>query len=178
MIFEDIRKGRRRTVLTVLGVPWVATSRAWISPITFSAMGILLAVLMRSGEAAAATVLTGIGYGALLYAAEAVHTVGHTLSGRAVRSPMTANVLTATLHSNEYPPDAGQVARPVHIGRAVGGPLANLAVGLIAAAALTQVASPWLRFFSQANLLVGVAALFPIPKIDGSVIWRELLRRR
>jgi Zn-dependent protease len=39
------------------------------------------------------------------------------------------------------------------------------------------VDSDWVRFFSQVNVLVGVSVLLPIPTIDGSVIWRELLRR-
>jgi Zn-dependent protease len=177
-IFEDVRKGPRRTLLKVMGVPWVATRRAWVSPIAFAAVGILLAWMMPFGEPTGVRLLVGVGYGALLYAAEVVHTIGHTVSGRAVGSPMTANVLTATLHSNEYAADTGAVARHVHIGRAIGGPLANLVVGLLSAAALAQIASPWIRFFSQVNLLVGAAALLPIPGIDGSVIWRELLRRR
>jgi Zn-dependent protease len=177
-IFEDVRKGPRRTLLKVMGVPWVTTRRAWVSPIVFAVVGILLAWMMPSGEPTGMRLLIGVGYGALLYVAEVVHTIGHTVSGRAVGSPMTANVLTATLHSNEYAADTDAVARHVHIGRAIGGPLANLVVGLLAAAALAQVASPWIRLFSQVNLLVGVGALLPIPTIDGSVIWRELLRRR
>jgi Zn-dependent protease len=179
LIFEDIRKGPRRSLLKVLGVPWVATSRAWMSPIVFAAAGILLAWMMPpGGPPIGMKLLVGVGYGALIYLAEIVHTIGHTVSGRAVGAPMTANILTATLHSNEYAADRTAVARHVHIGRAIGGPLANLVVGLLAAAALAQVASPWIRFFSQVNLLVGAAALLPIPTIDGSVIWRELLRRR
>jgi Zn-dependent protease len=177
LIFEDVRKGPRRILLRVMGIPWVATPRAWISPIVFAAVGVLLALMMPSGEPTGVRLLTGLGYGALLYVAEIVHTIGHTVSGGAVGSPMTANVLTATLHSNEYAADTTAVARHVHIGRAIGGPLANLVVGLLAAAALAQTGSPWLRFFSQVNLLVGAAALLPIPTIDGSVIWRELLRR-
>jgi Zn-dependent protease len=175
--FEDVRRVPRRRLFIWMGVPWEATPRAWISPFAFAFFGILLAFLAQADSRPAPRVLTGVGYGALLYAAEMVHTIGHIVSGRAVGSPMAANVLTATLHSNEYAPSAGPVPRHVHIGRAIGGPLANLAVGLLAAAVLSRVDSDWVRFFSQVNVLVGVSVLLPIPTIDGSVIWRELLRR-
>ncbi|HLB65583.1 MAG TPA: hypothetical protein VJJ46_12145 [Anaerolineales bacterium] len=178
LIFEDIRRAGRRRLFVLMGVPWEATPRAWVSLPLAAALGMLIAAAASPGQPVGGTILTGIGYGALLHLAEAIHTIGHTVSGRAVGSPMTANVLTATVHSNEYAASPEPVPGHIHIGRALGGPLANLAVGLMAIGLNAWVGSPWLRFFSQVNLLVGAAALLPIPTIDGSVIWRELLRRR
>lgn len=177
LVFEDIRRVRRRRLFVLLGVSWEATPHAWVSLPIAAALGVLVAWLATPGRAPAAIALAGVGYGALLHLAEAVHTIGHTISGRAVGSPMAANVLTATVHSNDYAPSSEPVPGHVHIGRALGGPLANMTVGLAVVGVSVWIDSPWLRFFSLANLAVGVAALFPIPTLDGSVIWRELLRR-
>jgi Zn-dependent protease len=176
LVFEDIRRVRRRRLFALMGVPWEATPHAWVSLLIAAALGVLVAGLDSPGRAPAAIALTGIGYGALLHLAEVVHTIGHTVSGRAVGSPMAANVLTATVHSNEYASSSEPVPGHVHIGRALGGPLANMAVGLVVVGLSVWIDSHWLRFFSLANLAVGVAALLPIPTLDGSVIWRELLR--
>jgi hypothetical protein len=176
LVFEDVRRVPRRRLFVLMGVPWEATSHAWVSLLIAAALGLLVVWLDSPGRAPAATILIGIGYGALLHLAEGVHTIGHTVSGRAVGSPMSANVLTATVHSNEYALSSDPVPGHVHIGRALGGPLANMAVGLVAVGLSVWIDSHWLRFFSLANLAVGMAALFPIRTLDGSVIWRELLR--
>ncbi len=160
-----------------MGVPWEATPLAWVSLVVATVLGVLVALATFPGRATAGVALTGIGYGALLHLAEAVHTLGHTMSGRAVGSAMAANVLTATVHRNEYTASSEPVPGHIHIGRALGGPLANLALGLLTAGLGVWTASHWLRFFSLANLAVGVTALLPIPTLDGAVVWGELLRR-
>ena len=171
-------RARRRRLFVLMGVPWEATPRAWVSPFLAASLGVLVALAAPSGDPAGTRILTGIGFGALLYAAVVVHSIGHVFSGRAVGSPMSANVLTATFHANEYAESPEPVPGHVHIGRALGGPLANFAIGLVAVGLNAGLHSVWLSYFSQANLIFGVLALLPIPTIDGSVIWRELLRRR
>jgi len=178
LIPEDVKRTPRRRLFTLKGVPWEATPRAWMSPFLAVGLGLAAAFAGRSGAPIGSRILAGIGYGVSLYAAVIVHAVGHIISGRAVGSPMAANVLTATFHLNEYAEPAEPSPPHIHIGRALGGPLANLIAGLAAIGLSSILRSPWLASFSAANLAFGALALLPIPTIDGEVIWRELLKRR
>jgi Zn-dependent protease len=178
LIPEDVKRAPRRRLFALMGVPWEATRRAWISPFLAAGLGLAAAFAARSPDPVGPRILTGIGYGVSLYSAVILHAVGHIISGRAVGSPMAANIVTATFHLNEYAEPAEPLPPHIHIGRALGGPMANLIVGLAAIGLSSILGSHWLASFSAANLAFGALALLPIPTIDGEVIWRELLRRK
>ncbi len=178
LIPEDVGRAPRRRLFTLMGVRWEATPRAWMSPFLAAGLGLAAAFAARSGAPIGSRILAGIGYGVSLYAAVIIHAAGHIVSGRAVGSPMAANIVTATFHLNQYAEPAGPLPAHVHIGRALGGPLANLIIGLGAIGLSSILPSAWLASFSLANLAFGALAFLPIPTIDGEVIWRELLRLR
>lgn len=169
-VFEDIHTAPRRKLFTLWGVRWLATTTAWLSVPLFLAAGIVLALL--GGDSFG----HGLALGAAIFVANVVHSFGHILSGKAVGAPMHANLVTATRHINLYTgPQEGLPAR-VHLGRALGGPLTNLIVGLLALILHFSAGGTLLRTFGMVNVVIGVGAFAPIPSADGEVIWRELRR--
>lgn len=103
----------------------------------------------------------------------ALHSLGHILSARAAGAPMDTLMINAvhwvTLYANDnVPPEA-------HIGRSVGGPLANLS-GILLVRGLRSLLpkGPFGRdlvdVFGAFNLAIGGAALLPAPSFDGGVL--------
>jgi Zn-dependent protease len=91
-----------------------------------------------------------------------------------VNAPMKALIMTATVGVTHFEDEGEQVSR-VHVGRSLGGPLLNLAVGVVAVALyLFALDSYFLLFLGIVNLGFGVFTILPIPSLDGSVILREL----
>jgi len=177
LIFEDVTTTARRKLFTWLGVEWLATPWAWLSGPFFLGLGLACALAGASKGPLDARLRMGPGYGLLLFLSNGLHTVGHIVSGRMVRSPMQANLITATFHVNLYLGDPAAYPARVHIGRALGGPLFNLLIGFMGIAVLVVLPSAWLTFFALANLVVGLWLLIPLPGLDGEVIWGQLRRR-
>jgi hypothetical protein len=64
------------------------------------------------------------------------------------------------------------------IGRSLGGPLANIIVGLMAFGISRLLPTAWLLSFCVFNLAIAVWTIFPMPSMDGWVIWGELFSFR
>lgn len=174
-VFEDIDTAARRRLFSFLGVPWLATPWAWVSVPGFLALGVLIAAAGGVGDSGEECFMIGLGYGALIFAANILHTVGHILSARAAGGPVDTVLITATRHLTLYLGAQDGVPRRTHLGRALGGPLMNLTLGLIVLALAGS--GRFLGFFGTVNLVIGVGALLPIRSVDGEVIWRETLGR-
>ena len=115
----------------------------------------------------------GLGYAVLIAASIVLHTIGHLLFGHWVGYPMQGNLLTATLPVNLY--DGHRYPSRIHVIRSLGGPAMNLLVALVAIG-LNRLAgvNQFLTFLAGVNLLFVLAALMPIPTMDGGVLVREL----
>ena len=171
MIFEDVETVPRRELFRVLGVPFTATPTAWVSVIPFFIIGIIIAFISLSDDSVIARLIFGIIYGLLIEAAYLLHDVGHVIGGRSVGSAMDENLMTRSRHVNIYR-GIQDFPKQVHLSRALGGPLFNIFVGLMAFA--LPIDGHVVTFFAIVNLVIGFGSFLPIPSIDGEVIWREL----
>jgi len=176
MVFENVKTAPRRRLFTLWGVPWLATPWAWASVPAFLAAGIVLAMIAGAGESGEERAVLGLGYGVLLLIANVLHSLGHIIGGKWAGHPMDANLVTATRHINIYRGHQGHLPRRVHLGRALGGPVMNLVVGILALIVGQVVEGSLIDSFGVMNVALGVVALAPIPTVDGEVIWRELLK--
>lgn len=167
-------------LFTLLGVRWEATPYAWINVLLFILAGVIIALALEPDAPIWKTLLSGVGYGLLVYLTYVLHGVGHTIGGKIFGAPMDANLITTIRHINVYTGDQSAYSKRVHIGRALGGPAINLLAGVAALGLWARAGGRGLWLFSAANLITGAAALLPIPSIDGWVVWGELLgfRRR
>lgn len=175
LVLEDTGAVRRRRLFALLGVEWLATPYAWLSVPFFAALGTALALAMQRSEHLESRLTAGLVYGALLYLAHVLHSLGHIFSAKWAGAPMQANLLTATFHVNLYHGDQSTISKAVHIKRALGGPALNLLSGLIAVALGVMVQNPFLGFFAFASIAFSVFVLLPIPSLDGGVIWGQIL---
>jgi hypothetical protein len=136
--------------------------------------GVLASMVIGPGKGPWNKLMTGLGYTLSIAATVAFHAIGHILGGRLVGAPMWANLLTATLPINQYRDDQLYPSR-VHLGRALGGGLANLSVGALLLAANGAVGGHhFLRFGALTNLGMWLVAWSPLPSLDGRVVVREL----
>jgi Zn-dependent protease len=139
-------------------------------------LGLAMAVARPGHEDAVRVVVVGVGYGALLYSANLLHSLGHVLAGRLVGTPVEAILMTSTRDVVLYAqPGAAAPVRP-RVGRALGGPVANLAVGLVLILAGHWAQARWVFFAGLMNVLIALWTLMPVPSLDGWVIWRTLVR--
>jgi Zn-dependent protease len=175
MVFEDIHATTHRKLFTILGVDWLATPYAWLSLPIFLALGILTGFAGEHSRGTEVWLPIGLGYGLLLYLVNTLHSIGHILSGKLVRAQMDANLVTATLHVNLYYGEPKNFSKWVHIGRALGGPIFNVVMGLIALGLWKISGSYFLAAFANLNVLVGIASLAPVPTLDGWVVWGKLM---
>lgn len=118
--------------------------------------------------------MVGIVYGLLIILAGFCHGLGHIISSRMVGAPVSAVIETATVSVTYYDGDDELLPSRVHVGRALGGPVLNIAVGLLALGINAGVGSYFLGFFGVVSILFGLFTLLPIPSLDGAVILREL----
>jgi hypothetical protein len=171
---------RQRKVFTIADVDCFVTPYAWLSVPLFVLLGIICAIAVQSGREIGECLKTGIVYGLLLYLSNILHSVGHVIAGKIVGSPGGAVRVTSTFHVNYHRCDPAVCTRWKHIGRSLGGPLINLLVGGVVLLLVDKTGHKWLAFLGTANLVVGGWLLLPIPRLDGWVIWGELLgfRRR
>ncbi|MBN1202837.1 MAG: hypothetical protein JXJ20_13380 [Anaerolineae bacterium] len=173
-VFEDIQTTPRRPLFTLLGVRWLATPYAVLSIPIFVGLGVVIGLVGSAGETPGTSLLIGLVYGLLLFLMNVLHSLGHILSGKLVGAPMDANLVTATRHINIYDGPQDGYPRRVHLGRALGGPLMNILVGIVTLIVWALVGGDVLRFFAVVNLVAGIGSLAPVRSVDGEVIWREL----
>lgn len=120
--------------------------------------------------------VAGLTYAAVLYAANILHTVGHIIAGRVVGSSVDIVLMTSTRDVMIYTQPGAAAPACCRVGRALGGPVANLAVGcaLILAGHLTEAS--WTVAAGAINVGVAIWTLMPVPSLDGWVIWSILTR--
>lgn len=174
LVAEDL--GARRSLFRAFGVTWWATRYAWLSPFSWASLATVMALVDQ--QAGGARLPAALEYWAILYAANVVHSLGHVVAGRLARAPVQGILLTSTRDVVVYvQPGAAAPARR-RLGRALGGPLANLAVGCAAFLAGRSAQTGWLVTVGVINLGVAIWTLMPVPSLDGWVIWKVLGRSR
>ena len=124
------------------------------------------------------TVLAGFFGAALWWLIELVHQLGHAVAARGTGHPMAGIEFGqfALFARSVYPADEPDLPASVHIRRALGGPVASLA--LCAAAGLTALLLPahglawWAALYIAAvsTLVMGLGALLPLGFTDGSTL--------
>lgn len=176
-IFENVTTAPPRKLFTLLGVEWMATAYAWVSLPLYLLIGLVIAFILNRDQPLEARLWLGVFYSVLLHLGNVIHSIGHTLSSRWVGAPLDINLITATFYLTLYDDDSKHVSKWAHIGRALGGPLANLLVGLGTLAVWLATQIEWLGLFSVYNLATAAYLFLPIPSIDGGVLWKELFAK-
>lgn len=172
---EDIEAAPRRHLFTMLGIPWTATPHAWTQIIPNFALGVMTALIFVRGSFGEQA-LYGLLFGLLLMLTNVLHSLGHIISGKWIGFPMDENLITSSRHVNIYRSDPPNLPGRVHLARALGGPLMNISIGLLALLLWVVGGGPAALFFALVNLGFGFGSFAPIPSVDGEVIWRELRR--
>jgi Zn-dependent protease len=180
LVFEDIQTTPRRKLFLLLGTPWMATPYAWLSIPFWCLLGILTGLLGERDVPTEGRLLVGLGYGLLLALTNAIHSLGHVIASKLIGAPIGAILVTATRNINLHLTDQSRYPKGIHIRRALGGPLLNVALGFLCLEIARLAENDWLAVFALFNVVIGVCTLLPIPSLDGWVIWGELLgfRRR
>src|SRR5512136_627686 len=94
LVAEDITA--RRHLFRVFGVSWSATRYAWVSPISWAMLGLVMAFASQRDVDGTKVLVAGFGYAAVIYAANILHSVGHIIAGRVVGSPVEIVLVTST----------------------------------------------------------------------------------
>jgi len=176
LVIEDIRPAKRIDLFTVGGVRIQATHYAWISLPAWMLLGLLMALFSENGILSFEALQIGLLYGLCLYLSNVIHSLGHIVAGKIIRSPMNILLLTSTRDVTEYA--EGQASSPNHkrLLRSLGGPVFNIAAGLAGLAAMVLFGSQPAKIFALVNFGVGLWTLCPVPSMDGWVIWKALIR--
>jgi Zn-dependent protease len=174
LVLEDTSATSRRALLRVAGVTWAVTRYAWVSPLSWGALGLVVAFAGRRGERMEDTLIAGCGYGLMLYASNVLHSLGHILAGRVAGAPVATILLTSTRDVTIYVQPGTSATRRLRATRAFGGPAANLLCGVAGLAVSGLTSSEWLAVFGYLNIGVALWTLTPVPSMDGWVIWRVL----
>jgi membrane-associated protease RseP (regulator of RpoE activity) len=169
-VVENVRGDEGRRLFSLLGVRYVATRWAWLSPLMMLALGGVVA--WASAGEATTPVLVGraVLLGMLALLGIAAHGLGHIISSRLIGAPMHSLILTGTVAVTHFE-DPRPQPRRVHVLRALGGPIANLALAVASLGAWTLGAGMPIAFFGIVNASIGVFTLLPIKSLDGAVLW-------
>ena len=174
-VLEDIEAPRLKKVFRLMGTDLALSPQAWLNPILMGILGIVIALIAAPVDGIALKIVVGIVYGLLIMISSFLHGLGHVISSQLINSPVQTLIATATVFTTSYDKNEG-LPSLTHIGRALGGPVLNLLIGIILIGIYALViSSHFLLFFSSTNLLLGLFTLAPIPTLDGSVIVREML---
>jgi Zn-dependent protease len=176
LVFEDIKIWKE--FFRVFGVTISKTDFASLSPFFWSAIGMVMAFLGRDDDDILGICLKGIGYGLILLLSNTVHSIGHVLAGRIVNSRVQVVVITSTRDVIRYAEPGEAASDRNRLWRSLGGPMANLVIGILAISGGYFISSTWLTMTGFINLCVAVWTLLPIPTLDGEVVWNVLLRSR
>lgn len=174
LVAEDINQ--RRCLFRTAGISWQATRYAWVSPLFWAALGLIMAMADRRITGAAGVIATGLGHGLALCLANAVHSLGHIVAGRLAGSPVAAVLLTSTRDVIIYRQPGAAAPALSRLGRAAGGPAASLAVGVVLLLAGRWAQLSWMHSPGIINLGVAALTILPVPSLDGKVIWSSLIR--
>jgi len=177
LVFEDTGPEARRELFRFLGVTFMATRFAALSPLMWIALGIVTALAETRGALTGSMVVNGVVYGVFLICCTVIHTFGHIVAGHLVGAPMDANLMTATRDVNVYATHGVETPRRARIGRSLGGPAANIIAGLVSAALWRWNGEQWFLMFGIVSIAIAVFTLMPIPTLDGYTILKQLLRR-
>jgi Zn-dependent protease len=165
--------GERRRVLTLLGVDWFVTPRARYAPAWMLVVGLLAGFLASDGHVLE-WLVTGVAYGVAIGVGVVWHQVGQVVAGQVTGRPLDGVVFTATLPFQLYSPEEEQPSK-VHLVRALGGPAANLALGWVMLILyMLGARHGFVGFLALVNMLYALAAMIPLPTLDGGVVLREL----
>lgn len=156
---------------SLLGVPVTLRPTAVVTGITSA---LVVAAIARERRA-----LLALSGGALWYAADCFHVMGHILSSRAVGAPMDA--IDVGLYPKSVYVDHN-VTPQQHIGRSVGGVAASL-LGAVALTALARAAGEGrakelLTIAAAQHGLLFALSMLPTPLVDGGVIYANLAKLR
>ncbi len=177
-VFEDYRKLSLRKLFDLFGVPVFSTPRAWGAPLPLVPVMLIITFLLASRAYLIERILLTILWTALFELTSFIHSAGHILAGRAVNAPMDRLIVTSSRQVNVYDGDQSRYPARVHVTRALGGPLANIAVGLVMALLLLFGGySSTFLVFMLLNFAFGFGALAPIRSVDGEVLMYYLTRQ-
>ncbi len=170
-----------RTLLIVAGTPVQADVTAPLN----GAGALVLCWLLVAGRYPGRSLLLRIPvcllWTILLLAVFVLHSAGHVISARAAGAPMDVLVINAVHWITLYYNDG--VSPRSHLGRAAGGPLANL-TGILFAQLLRRILPPGpfgrdlADAFALFNALVGGAALLPGGSFDGGALLKWAVAAR
>ena len=175
---EDLDTVRHISLGDLGGIRISITPVTWLGPFLFFGLGLALNALgpemsLRESLYQAWVFMLAVEITTLL------HATGHILGGKLVQSPMDELLITATRGVNIYRGDQDKIPSSVHLGRALGGPLLNLAVAgvlyLLLPILNIRFAVGLLESLASTNLFFGAGSFLPLPSVDGQVIWREAL---
>jgi Zn-dependent protease len=176
LVFEDFETTPRRTFLHAFGVDWSTTPSGWLTIPAFGSLGLVAGLLWWDGPLAQKLVV-GLLAGLVVLAIQVLHELGHVITARLAGGPMR-EVRFAAIRPLTLYDDPPNLPNRVHLGRAIGGPAMNLALGLATfplwSNAAPGIPSFLLGVFTLVSIAFGLISLLPIPSVDGEVIWRAL----
>jgi Zn-dependent protease len=162
-----------RVLLTVLGIPFTVNGQSWQFVPPKLVIGIIVALIAKTGSSVFECVGWGIVYGLLLVTLLCLHILGHILASKLTSPPMSEARITPVLIQTLYPDNANTSGR-THLIRSLGGPIMTVLLGLISLVVWTMLGNHVLLFFALANFAIALIVLLPLPTVDGDVIWREV----
>jgi Zn-dependent protease len=175
-VLDPLAHLRPRRVVRLLGVDWMVSGTAWLAPIWIGGLGIAVSVVAHIGSGTSAALLIGLAFSLLIFGSMIVHQLGGIVAGRLVKAPMLEVVFTGTLAYDIYR-ESEDYSDVVHVVRGLGGPAANLSLGLIMLAIyFGGFDSPFVLFVGILNVLFCLAAMTPIPTLDGGIVLEHLRR--
>jgi len=170
LVFEDIRSVKKYHLCMLFGVNWIVTRYAFLSIPFYLMLGLVIEILIGDKNLLLTRFMYGSVYGMLIFLLVTLHTIGHIISSKIVGAPMSDNILTSTFQVNKYD-DQKSFNRSIHVGRALGGPILNLSLGILAWLFHHIYPNPWVKFLSISSIVVGLYTLLPLSSLDGEVLW-------
>ncbi len=146
-------------------------------PVSFLFLVVLFTSLIYlvSGLSFGTCFAVGLAAACFHYASEFWHQLGHAFAARRTGYPMEGVYFWGVLGASQYPKDEGELPAQVHIRRALGGPIASLALTLAAGLCAWFLPSGALRWMAAIlfldNLLVfTLGAFLPLGFTDGGTL--------
>jgi Zn-dependent protease len=176
-IFENLDTVQKISLGKFWGVDIVITSLVWLGPFLFFALHFVVN-LLNLGLSLEQRLSQSLYFTIAVEITTAIHALGHIISGKIVKSPMDELLITALRDVNRYHGDQSRIKSTTHLGRALGGPVINIIVGVICIFLASSIpAGFWSNLNASlisVNLFFGLGGFLPLPSVDGAVIWREI----
>ncbi len=177
LVFEDYQTLPLKPLFRLLDIPVVATERAWTNALMLIPVMLVLSLVFTRSASVFMHILQTALWVLAFELTAFIHSFGHMISGKLAGAPMDRLVVTSTRQITVYDGDQSGYSPAVHVIRALGGPVANIAVAILALLGLLIVrSSPTIAVFAVLNLAFGFGAALPIPSVDGEVIARYVFR--